>query len=1168
MWTSEQAAAIELRHANLLISAAAGSGKTAVLVERVIQLILNAETSVDRLLVVTYTNAAAGEMRGRIEKALSEAIEQNRGDKKHLSEQIKLLSHSSIKTFHAFCLDVIRAHFQKIDIDPNFRMINDNERLLMLESAMEDTLERAYEALEPAFVQLVEAFSGNRDDLKLRKMILQLYQFILAHPNPKTFLDAQRAVYADETHPVRQQWAQVITAHFQQLIENGIEHIEEAIELCQYPGGPTPYIATLQSDREKLRSLEEAAAVGMRALEQTVADLKLDRIASIRKADRDQYDEGLIEQVKGYCRDKVVKKQVLEVIKNFFSYKSYDRFNEEIQALQPHIDALCDLTEDFMRRYTSAKRAENLMDFSDLEHFAIEILDDAAIAALYRAQFDFIFVDEYQDASAIQEHIVQAIKRMGNVFMVGDVKQSIYKFRLADPNLFIEKYKRFTHYDTLSKKGEKTPEAVNAYLSEQLDEQFVRVDLRCNFRTRPEVLDSVNNVFENIMSEALGDIVYDDAAKLYGKMAFEDTGAPAVTATVISKKGIEEEDDVLTFLKTDEIEARHIAHMIKKTVGTPVYFPKEKQLKPCRYADIAVLLRSTKSWTPVFEQVFIEEGVPLYTESQTGYFDTLEIKWLMALLKTIDNPLNDLELLTVLRSPFVGLDINALAAIKTAAPEGAYYDKVNALASGDGPSAEKLTVFLKRLKIWQKQARYLPLDELLWTVIETSDIAAYVSCMPGGVARCNNLALLVERAVGLKQSKLFTLPYFIAFIEEMIASNGDMGTSKNVGEGEDVVKLMSIHKSKGLEFPIVILSGLGRKFNQLDTTGDFIYHKQLGLALPFVDVSLRTKTKTLPQFALKEQIKRETLSEEMRVLYVGMTRAVDRMIVVTTVADAKKRITAWERPYSPHGLYHATGFCDWVQPTFMADETVVTAFVEPSDLVTDEVVLSRRQDEQLAALQLKCLEADSTWVTPRFKMPPRGLSGQMPVKRSVSELKEDSRQTVVLAEAPSFVKPTPEMQSAKIGEVVHALLERLPFREIDDLSGLKSFVEDTCTRLGGDPDIYGKINLFKILAFLKSDLGIRIKTAQAVYRETPFVYEESGQLVQGVVDLYFEEADGFVVVDYKTDGLKGRTLDEVVAPHGAQVSYYARAIEGITGKKVKEKYIYFINLEKVYRVAE
>ncbi|HSN67172.1 MAG TPA: 3'-5' exonuclease, partial [Fusibacter sp.] len=569
---------------------------------------------------------------------------------------------------------------------------------------------------------------------------------------------------------------------------------------------------------------------------------------------------------------------------------------------------------------------------------------------------------------------IKKIAREDNVFMVGDVKQSIYKFRLADPELFIDKYKRFTKLDALVKE-EAIPETDGVPYSEPSSETIarvnrriplltgtknIRIDLRKNFRTRGDILNRINRVFQTIMSEKLGEIEYDKDAMLYQGMAFESAQMPSFEINILSKKAVETEahigDDTHTstesnvyyemedeleadeILKTEEFEANAIANAIKKRIGTSVYDPKAQAFKPCTYRDIVVLLRSSKSWTPTFEQVFLEAGIPLFADSSTGYFDTLEIKMVMALLKIIDNPLQDLALMTVLRSPMVGLSIEELVTIKSITSEKTYFylKCLTFLETEDAVEAlllkEKLARFIELYSDLCSKALYMPLDELVWSAIQKSGFYYYVSAMPGGVSRQANLKLLVDRATALKSSRIVTLGHFIEFVDKMGSNSGDFGVANVISEEDNVVRLMSIHKSKGLEFPVVMIGGLGRKFNFMDAQGDLIQHKRLGMGLSAVDLTLRTKSKTLPQFVIRDQIRRETLSEEMRVLYVGLTRPVDQIVLFATVADHDRKMKQWLRGVDHLSLLSASGFIDWIMPALLGTEGVTINVQDPETL--------------------------------------------------------------------------------------------------------------------------------------------------------------------------------------------------------------------------------------------
>lgn len=1187
-WTFEQQAAIELRGTNLLISAAAGSGKTAVLVERIIRLVLSREAQIHKLLIVTYTNAAASEMRGRIESALAKAIEENETDAAYLNEQIKLLNRASIKTFHAFCLDIIRSNFQKIDCDPSFKLMGDPERVILVRQAIAETFEAHYEQNSPAFINLVEAYSGNRNDERLIEMVLSLHSFIQSQPYPSKWLDSCVEAYSDESHPLRKQWIELLRSLFVERLSNAIDLLGEAITLCMAPNGPSVYIPTLESDIRGLERLIETSSDFVK-FGDAVTAFKFDRIAAIKKNEKEFYDSNLIVEVKDNIRDKIIKKQVFEGIRKFFDYKSADRFETEISTLKENVEQLCVLTLAFSERYKQLKKKRNVMDFNDLEHFAIEILDDETVAGQIKAKFDAIFVDEYQDSSGIQEHIVGSICKSDNVFMVGDVKQSIYKFRLADPDLFIEKYKRFIKLDDLLTEEEKIRrdnEGASAFSSvieavnKRLDGIDVRVDLKRNFRTRDSILHTVNHIFENIMSEKLGEIDYDEDAKLYSGMSFEQTDAASFEINVISKKGSEGDSDVmdeeddgedeLSLLKTEELEALAISGKIKSLIGTPIYDPKGKCFKPCAYRDIVILLRSSRSWTPTFEQIFINEGIPLYADSQSGYFDTLEIKMIMALLRIVDNPLQDLPLLTILRSPLVGLTLEEILRVKTVDTERTYYylKCVKALEQLDEKDSlrKKLSKFLSVLETLREKTTYMPLDAFLWHSMQLSDFFYYVSAMPGGVSRQANLKLLVDRASALKSSRIVTLAHFIEFVDNMSTGSGDYGVASVIGEADNVVRLMSIHKSKGLEFPVVMISGLGRKFNFMDASGDMILHKKLGIGLTRVDLTLRAKSKTLPQFAMREQIRLETLSEEMRVLYVGLTRPVDRLILFATVSDYDASTKKWARGINQLSLTGANGFIDWIMPVVgnytgvkidvhQVDDIMMNALDEAH--TTNEEInrwLSIAEEAQKAPISLEETVSRRLAYEPAFE-----TIAYKPIKISVTEKTKGEGASFNLFDLPKFIQADQRLSAAEAGTAMHTILERLDFDMPSDLATIGRFIDGLVSRhIMADREI-SEVDVLKVKAYLESDFVKRVKASKGVYRETPFVLKMDGQLVQGIIDLYFEEEDGLVLVDYKTDRLAGRPEEDLVMKYAPQLEIYEKALVKLTQKTVKEKYIYFMD---------
>lgn len=1201
-WTFEQEVAIKIRNANLLISAAAGSGKTAVLVERITQLMLNREAEIHRMLIVTYTNAAASEMRGRIEAALSKAIDDHDEDAVYLNDQIKLLNRASIKTFHAFCLDVIRNHFQSIDCDPSFKMLSEPERDIMMRQAVELVLEKHFEGADPEFLSFVEAYSGNRNDEKLVSLIFQVFGFIQSQPNPMRWLESHKAVYGDENHEKRQAWMEILKQSFIEKLEGALDLLEYAIELCASPGGPEAYIKTLESDIKGIQGIIDEAT-DLATFAKAIEAFKFDKIVTIKKEEKALCDEKIIEEVKEAIRNKAVKAQVFEPIKKFFAYKSIDRFQQELLDLSSKVEVLYRLTEDFSKQFRALKKKKNVLDFNDLEHYAIEILEDDAIAQSFSDKFDYIFVDEYQDSSGIQEHIVQKISKSNNVFMVGDVKQSIYKFRLADPELFIGKYKSFTKLDQFIETDimksieegvlsgyEDVILAVQKRVDALGENPNLRIDLRRNFRTRGEILNSVNVLFEDIMSEKLGEINYDRDAKLYPGMAFSEAMQPFFEINIISKKSVSSEEGVDEsedgdesadeVLKTEELEATAIASAIKNRIGTMIYDPKTQAYRPCCFKDIVVLIRSSRSWTPAFEQVFMEQGIPLFADSNSGYFDALEIKWVVALMQIIDNPLQDLAVLTILRSPLVQLSIEELAELKAQSEgkEHYYYKCIHFVEQEESePSLKrKLACFMQLVDRLREKSRYLPLDEWIWTAISETGFYQYASAMPGGISRQANLKLLVERAAQLKGSRVVTLSHFIEFLGKMNATQGDYGVAKVISEEDDVVRLMSIHKSKGLEFPIVIIAGLGRKFNLMDAQGDLMLHKHLGIGLTVVDVNLRTKSKTLPQFVIRDRIKNETLSEEMRVLYVALTRPVDQLILFATVSDYEAKLKKWERKTDALSLTSAVGFIDWIMPSALKNKHISidvldaesigsralkTEIKENSVLLKWQSILAQASEEHVID-ELLSPEDNAIYreIDQRLSYDFKGIEiSNKPVKITVSEKKReglDETSLPKLLELPKFMKEQMPLSSAEIGTAIHTIFERIDIYMSSEDEHVEAYL-DVLERANILTEQQRQAISTKVIKrFLNSDLVLRLKSALSYKRETPFVIKMEDQYVQGIIDLYYEDDDGLVLIDYKSDKISHDKANVLKERYGTQIDIYEKALNQLTQRSVKEKYIY------------
>jgi len=990
-WTDEQWEAITVTGRDLLVAAAAGSGKTAVLVERIIRRISDEKdpVDVDRLLVATFTKAAAAEMRERIREALEKEL-LKRPDSDHLRKQLALMNRAQITTLHSFCLEVIRRYYERIGLDPGFRMADETEAQLIRLDVLEELLEEKYARSDEgsAFWRLADAFSGERSDSELYALVLRLYDQSRSHPWPEYWLRNTAEAFREEAAAVREgrgRWLDSLTADVRLELEGLQRLLDEAARIARKPGGPQPYLANLEEDRALVDEMLQAAETGWNEMHVRFRNVRFGRLKACRG---DGFDKGLQEQVKELRGE--VKDRLTAIGEELFT-RTPEEYARELEDLAPLMGELVSLAEEFAERYAEAKSGKGLLDFADLEHYCLRILRDPAStpqrlvpsrpALDYRSQFAEILLDEYQDTNRVQETIVALISRgePGNRFMVGDVKQSIYRFRLAEPGLFLAKYRA---YASASEGRKADPGGAKGR----------RIDLARNFRSRREVVDGVNFVFRQIMNGKVGEIAYDADAELIRGAEYPEPGCTddyAVELKLLERQpeaqeesgtdgepsAFAEEDESARpdgaeafspesrearerqELETAQLEARLIALEIRRMTGadgeSPPFAVFDKRIpgmRPVEFRDIVILLRATREWAPVLIEELKQAGIPAYAELGTGYFDAVEIETVMALLNLIDNPYQDIPLAAVLRSPLVGLSAEDLAQIRIRGRRMPFFDAVLKCAGMapslpkdpecDSPPPEReahadwqepdpalrsvLADFLARLETWRREARQGALADLIWKIYTETGYYDFVGGMPGGLQRQANLRALYDRARQYEATSFRGLFRFLRFIERMRDSGGDLGTARALGEQEDVVRIMTIHKSKGLEFPVVFMAGLGKGFNRTDLNGRFLLHRELGFGPKVIDPSLRVSYPSLPALAIRRRMRMELLAEEMRVLYVALTRAREKLVLVGTVHSAAKAAARWDRlgrgpewPLPDDGLAGASCYLDWLGPAVL-----------------------------------------------------------------------------------------------------------------------------------------------------------------------------------------------------------------------------------------------------------
>lgn len=1260
-FTEDQQRVIDLRNCNILVSAAAGSGKTAVLVERIVELVSGSgcdsarAVDIDRLLIVTFTNAAAAQMRERITKALSDRVEAE-PDNEHIKKQLMLIHNAKIMTIHSFCLYLIKNHFNDIGLDPDFRTADEGEIRLLKQEVLSELLEEQFALGRQEFTDCVEYFAYDGREKWLEELIERLYTFSGSYPFPEKWLRQHRMDYHVETFEelVKTEWFAGMMQEISALLQECKEQEKAALKVCEEPDGPYFYAVALEQDQELLAGLEqELASVVQTASEpeQSVASAEMD--SSVAK---DAF-EALAARVQGisYARmapkkdDSVsaekreLVKAMRERVKSLLGTLSEKYFvsgpKQWLAECRQADAALCELVDLallFGERLTEKKREKNLLDFEDMEHLALQILlkeeengqmvpSDTALE--YREQFVEILIDEYQDSNLVQEFLLQSISGEDdgrfNRFMVGDVKQSIYKFRLARPELFLEKFATY----------------------QKEDGNCVRVDLKQNFRSRHEVTDCVNDLFLQLMHRELGGVEYDADAALYPAAQFPEADGEAADAREKDVAlGSEEKQGSTVPVSTaceasiarspyepelciaaisgekgedpKELEAKMIAGKIREIVGKlPVRDSESGQLRPARYQDIVILLRTTSGWDETFKKILEENAIPVFVTSKTGYFAATEVQTVLNFLRVLNNPLQEIPLFGVLKSVLFGFGDAQLATLRALDETGkrCLYDCVK-LAAGEGESGEgsvgygrgsngadaslreKCCSFLSFLNRYREYAVYLPIHKLMEQFLEETGYLYTVSALPGGVQRRINVEMLLTRAESFEKTSYSGLFHFIRYMEQLEKYDIDYGETGASDENADVVRIMSIHKSKGLEFPVCFVSGLSKRFNRQDSVAPVLMDMDLGLAIDWVDPTARIRHTTLKKNVLARKLNADSMGEELRVLYVALTRAEEKLILTGTCKEDKlpqEDATQGAYGYSALRLQEASSYYDLVLPAWQSVGRRLQICTQ-EELLQAELVrasLGYNSRQKLFEEAGKELEAAELALCERLQKPyaHENLAGLF-VKTTVSELKKEGMQEEaaeglelfpeeeVVPYLPQFVREQEENVSGTTrGSAYHRLLEIFPFERQETWTAekIRTVIEEYKADRRLSEEYAAAINVYKIRAFLQTPLAARMAKAarsNRLHREQPFVLglsanrlntdfpEDETVLIQGIIDVYLEEEDGIVLADYKTDLVKDPK--ELILRYRVQLDYYEEALVRLTGKCVKEKLIYSFGLEQ------
>lgn len=1125
-------------------------------------------------------------MREKILEAIYKKIEENPEDE-NLQKQVILLNKASISTIHSFCLDVIKNNFYEIDVSANTRIADDSEILLLQQEVIDDLFEEKYEEEDSNFIKLIKTYTKYNQDEVLKDLILRVYSYIQASPFPEEWLEEQieKLNIEDGTNFSDTVWGKIITENANQILEDSILKLQNIrTKMTRFPE-LDKFTAKIEDDIDKYTYIQNNLSDWDTAVE-AINTLKNAMWTKDQKITNDLKDEA--KDVRESTKDEFKK------VKKLMNCSSEEAV-QDIKYMYPILKMLKDLILEFSQKFYQRKREKNIMDFSDMEHLALKILvkkDEngnvikSEIAKKYENKFEEIAIDEYQDSNLVQEYILTSVSRGNNIFMVGDVKQSIYKFRQARPKLFLDKY--------------------DSYKLEPVNGEDRKIQLFKNFRSRSNILDFTNLVFEDIMSRELGNIEYNQDEYLNLGANFEEIQNQDYKTELEILDLSEENDDIW---KTDEeeteeeqekvedvvLEARFVARKIKELIDSKYQIiDKKTGRRDIQYKDIAILLRTSSGVANVYEKEISELEIPVYSDSSSQYLQSVEIETIMSLLRIINNPMQDIPLVTVMRSPIGNFTDNELIEIRMVDRNSSFYE---ALLKSD---LEKAHRFLSLLKELREDEEYMTLDEWIWNIYTKTGYMNYVNLMPNGALRVSNLRMLFERAKQYEEASFKGLYNFINFIDKIKFNQEDLKAAKIIGENENVVRIMTIHKSKGLEFPVVILAGVGKQFNFRDLNGKILLDQDLGMGPQYIDSDRYIEFKTLAKKALAIKAKNEAISEEMRILYVALTRAKEKLIIVGRQKDVNKKMsekqklleiysTIDDNKINPYLLQKYKTYLDWLELIYLKEgvantknlftvninkreKTSVKIENEVEDISKKIIEESNKNNDEQEKEKIKEI---LNW---QYKH--QSIEG-IPTKTSVSKLKEKREQEVQITQEPKFIneEAKTKLTGAQKGTLIHLCLQKMKETEEYNLEKITELIEEL-----KDKEIITEIEVQnidkeKLLEYTNSQLWTELKQAKEIHKEHPFyinikasrIYNQINKeddediLVQGVIDLFFiDKDDKLILVDYKTDYVQNE--NELVEEYKGQLDLYKEALEQSLNKKVDKMCIYSVYLNKLIEI--
>lgn len=1124
-WTDKQEETIKTRGKNILVSAAAGSGKTAVLIERITRLILDRENpvDVDRFLITTFTNAAAAEMKERLEAAIRKEMNVPGADREYLKRQLRLIPRANISTFHSFTIEVMKRYFYLTDLEPGVRIGDENQMEILKRETIDEVFERRFQEDYENFTGFLTKYSKSKNEKAIKETIVELYKEMRSIPYYMKWADERTAILASDS-PVKEFGLdKFLEEQRESMMKEALDSYGKAVELLKEHG-----LDKLASKAEENLNLMESVP---RRLEQNMG---LPSYTQLR-ASADEKDEYNIisKTVKKYAD---AGKEIVKKMRDDYYAFTIEQCDEELKQLAADTKYFISVLKEFEKTFKARKKEMNLVDFDDVMHYAIDILDEEIARSEYRDKFEYIFVDEYQDCNELQERIVEKISRGNNLFMVGDIKQSIYRFRLAEPELFRNRYNRYDTDDEL---------------------QSIKIDLNSNFRSKKSVTDTVNGVFSEIMDG------YDSNAMLHCT-ADEKYPGIATSLHLVSKELYSGDEDEFS-----QAEAELIASRIRENIGLEIYDAKAGIVRNVTYGDIVILARGNGTVTQL-ERYLNNVGIPAYGQAGGGFFQTVEIEVFLNILKIIDNSRRDIPLISTMCSVAFNFDAGELAVIRTEFPKGSFYEAVKSYSKEGGNSAikEKILNMFETVQQWKNLKNTVSLEELVRRVIEQTGYYDYCCGLPVGKQRASNIRLLVEKAADYEEENYAGLHGFLKYADAMVERKIKVDEAKPQGEGGNTVRIMTIHKSKGLEFPVVIIAGFDKNLKSKTGKGSIIMHKDYAIALPHVNRKEGWHRKTLLQKAIESRKKKETTDEEIRVLYVAMTRAKDRLILTGTInkeenLDETKTGTSSYLSMSYPALskmnlpvsIEDVEFSAAAESKFKGKRFGITDIIEKSKACKDSNIMDEIR---------KRLEYVYPYESHKVKS-----------KYSVSQLNRlNAENERVYLNKTLFSQKRDRLTPAEIGTAMHEVMERIDFRTAAQRG--EEYVAETADEMANQgiltPEERKAINTGNIAAFFETDIGKRAAAASCLYREREFIMQWNidgiETVVQGIVDCYFKEEDGITIIDYKNSYVTNDEETEAAADgYREQIALYEEAVSASEGEKIKESYLYFFHLKKFIRIT-